>query len=119
MEKVSKEAWNWAEKAYRARPATFLFTRVPINCQRMRCGGFHETISVSVTKEGKVYTELTYGYHASVYGARQVYQGQGVEALAKTAYGLMRWARQVDPWAKYPEFGERFVDELETEEIWL
>jgi hypothetical protein len=118
--KVSKAAMEWSRAVFEHRPVTVFFTRVPLSCARTRCGGFHDTVSVSVAREGRVTKQWEYGFHAKAVDAPIVPCGEGVLALAEEAQRLMRWARRVDPWARYPSYGLRQVNEEgEQQEIWF
>ena len=111
--KVSPTALRWAQRVYGERPVEVAFTAVPPGCAKTGCGGYHPTYVVRVKENGGVEYEMTTGYHAIVVGGKPTVVGEGVEALARLAYQLLRWARRVEPWARYPNSGYR-----ETEEGW-
>jgi hypothetical protein len=104
---ASKAAKEWARKVYARAPVVVHFTRVPAECRRTRCSGYHETYAVYVNVDGAVWLARQYNHHAFPLSMHPLEVGYDEEALAQLAFRLLRWAREVEPWARYPEMGYR------------
>jgi hypothetical protein len=116
---VSAAAQKWASKVFAKRPVTVEFVQVPPDCSRFGCGGYHPTVCVRIDEDGRIFLSRPYGYHALAVGDREVLSGEDVEHLAELGYRLLRWARQVDPWAVYPPAGWREDEEGYIEDVWF
>jgi hypothetical protein len=103
----SKAAREWAKKVFAHRPVIVHFTRVPAECRKSRCKGYHETFAVYVEENGMVWYVRQYYRHALSMGEPPLMVACDEETLAQLAFRLLCWARKVDPWARYPVMGYR------------
>ena len=82
---------------------TATFPRVPRDCQRSGCMGYHAEPGLKVTPEGQwYYVPSPYGFHSLVVPEPRPRPVSREEAVI-LAYELLAAARRYDPWAAYPD----------------
>ena len=117
--KELRNAMQWAQKVFEKRPINIFFVRVPRDCARTGCLGYHPTYVIYIDDNGGVFGVQVYGFHCRLVNTAPDYIGWGVDVLAEKAFELLKWVRQADPWAGYPKVGYRMGAYSLSKEIWL